>query len=84
MLKGLENSWYTIKDPDNVTFRNLPPGKYQFLVKTRIRNQEWSDNVTRLEIIVSPPIWLSWWAKLLYVIVGIGILLEDSGDINVN
>lgn len=74
MLKGLENSWYTIKDPDNVTFRNLPPGKYQFLVKTRIRNQEWSDNVTRLEIIVSPPIWLSWWAKLLYVIVGIGIL----------
>lgn len=84
MLKGLENSWYTVKDPDNVTFRNLPPGKYQFLVKTRIRNQEWSDNVTRLEIIVSPPIWLSWWAKLLYVIVGIGILLEDSGDINVN
>lgn len=74
MLKGLENSWYTVKDPDNVTFRNLPPGKYQFLVKTRIRNQEWSDNVTRLEIIVSPPIWLSWWAKLLYVIVGIGIL----------
>lgn len=74
MLKGLENSWYTVKDPDNVTFRNLPPGKYQFLVKTRIRNQEWSDNVTQLEIVVSPPLWLSWWAKLLYVLAGISIL----------
>ena len=26
MLKGLENSWYTLTDPNNVTFRNLPPG----------------------------------------------------------
>lgn len=75
MLKGLENSWYTIKDPHNVTFRNLPPGKYQFLVKTRIRNQEWSDEVTQLEIIVSPPLWFSWWAKLLYILAGIGMLL---------
>ncbi|WP_418715487.1 triple tyrosine motif-containing protein [Bilophila wadsworthia] len=33
MLKGLENSWYTLTDPNNVTFRNLPPGKYQFQVK---------------------------------------------------
>ena len=40
MLKGLENSWYTVKDPNNVTFRNLPPGKYEFMIKTRIRNQE--------------------------------------------
>lgn len=38
MLKGLENSWYTVKDPNNVTFRNLPPGKYEFMIKTRIRN----------------------------------------------
>lgn len=76
MLKGLENSWYTVKDPHNVTFRNLPPGKYQFLVKTRIRNQEWSDHVAHLEIIVLPPLWLSWWAKLLYVLVGIAVLFS--------
>lgn len=75
MLKGLENSWYTVKGPDYVTFRNLPPGKYQFLIKTRIRNQEWSNNISHLEIIIAPPLWLSWWAKLLYIVGGIGLLI---------
>ena len=45
MLKGLENSWYTVTDPNNVTFRNIPPGNYCFQVKTRIRNQEWADEI---------------------------------------
>lgn len=74
MLKGLENAWYTVKDPNNVTFRNLPPGKYEFMIKTRIRNQEWSNEISSIEIIIAPPLWLSWWAKLLYVISGIGTL----------
>lgn len=74
MLKGLENSWYTVKDPNNVTFRNLPPGKYEFMIKTRIRNQEWSDEISSIEIIIAPPFWLSWWAKLLYLISGTALL----------
>lgn len=71
MLKGLENSWYTVKDPNNVTFRNLPPGRYEFQVKTRIRNQEWSDEISQIDIVIAPPIWLSWWAKLLYILTGL-------------
>lgn len=55
MLKGLENSWYTLTDPNNVTFRNLPPGKYQFQVKTRMRNQAWSDATTSLNIRIAHP-----------------------------
>lgn len=74
MLKGLENSWYTVTDLNNVTFRNLPPGNYCFQVKTRIRNQEWSDGITSLDIHIDPPIWLTWWAKLGYVVTGVAIL----------
>ena len=74
MLKGLENAWYTVKEPNNVTFRNLPPGKYEFLIKTRIRNQEWSNEISSIEIIIAPPLWLSWWAKLLYVFCAVGLL----------
>ena len=29
MLKGLENSWYTVTDPNNVTFRNIDVYKRQ-------------------------------------------------------
>ena len=68
MLKGLEDAWYTINGPNNVTFRNVPPGKYRFLVKTRIRNQEWSKEITGLDIRIMPPMWLTWWAKSLYFI----------------
>lgn len=74
MLKGLEDSWYTVMTPNNVTFRNVPPGKYQFLVKTRIRNQQWSDQTTALDIKILPPLWQTWWAKVAYMLTG-GLLL---------
>lgn len=74
MLKGLENSWYTVTDPNNVTFRNIPPGNYCFQVKTRIRNQEWSDGITSLDIHIAPPTWLTWWAKLAYILLSVAVL----------
>lgn len=74
MLKGLENSWYTVTDPNNVTFRNIPPGNYCFQVKTRIRNQEWADEITSLDIRIDPPVWLTWWAKLFYILSGVSVL----------
>ncbi|WP_106829955.1 hybrid sensor histidine kinase/response regulator transcription factor [Parabacteroides pacaensis] len=74
MLKGLEDAWYTVTDPNTVTFRNIPPGNYQFLVKTRIRNQQWSDLITSLDIRIAPPLWLTWWAKSLYLLAGMLIL----------
>ena len=74
MLEGLEKAWYTVTDPNNVTFRNVPPGDYRFLVKTRIRNQEWSDAVASLGICIAPPLWLTWWAKLIYVLLGVSAL----------
>lgn len=76
MLKGLENSWYTLTDPNNVTFRNLPPGKYQFQVKTRMRNQAWSDATTSLDIRIAPPLWLTWWAKSFYILLSLIILFS--------
>lgn len=77
MLKGLEDSWYTASAMNEVTFRNLPPGNYHFLIKTRMRNQDWSDKTTELNIVINSPLWLSWWAKLIYVILALIILVES-------
>lgn len=74
MLKGLENSWYTINDLNSVTFRNIPPGNYEFLIKARLHNQDWSETVTSLPIRITPPIWLTWWAKLIYILVSMGLV----------
>lgn len=74
MLQGLEDSWYNINKNNSVIFRNIPPGKYKFLIKTRIHNQNWSQKITTLEILISPPLWLTWWAKSIYILLAIVIL----------
>lgn len=68
MLKGLENAWYTVTDIHNLTFRNLSPGKYQLQIKTRMRNQPWDNNISTLNIYITPPLWLTWWAKAIYFV----------------
>ena len=74
MLKGLENSWYTVNENNSVTFRNIPPGKYEFLIKARIHNQEWPEEATSLTIRINPPLWLTWWAKLVYILISASII----------
>lgn len=74
MLKGLEDTWYNLGGEKQVTFRNLPHGSYEFKLKSRLRNQEWSDEITSLDITIQPPFWLTWWAKTLYFLVIIWLI----------
>lgn len=74
MLKGLDKLWYVVNENNSVTFRNIPPGKYEFLIKARVHNQEWPEEATSLTIRVNPPLWLTWWAKLIYILVSISII----------
>jgi len=73
-LKGLDNSWYNLGSDKQVTFRNIPHGKYEFRVKSRLRNQEWSENITTLQIVINPPFWLTWWAKTIYTILFVWLI----------
>lgn len=69
-LKGLDDTWY-VAEENTVMFRNILPGRYEFQVKTRIRNQEWTNEISSLYIRITPPLWLTWWAKTIYVMTGI-------------
>jgi len=75
MLEGLQDSWYNINTTKQVTFRNLPHGSYTFHLKYRYKNQNWSNKATLLPIIIRPPFWLSWWAKTIYGIVVLMIIV---------
>lgn len=74
MLEGLEDIWHNTQGENQVTFRNIPPGKYKFKVKTRFRNQEWEDSIASLIVEINPPLWLTWYAKSLYALVGATIV----------
>lgn len=66
MMEGLEDMWYSTQGENQVTFRNIPPGKYKFKVRTRLRNQKWEEDVAILPVTIRPPFWLAWYAKLIY------------------
>lgn len=75
-IEGFDDKWINTMGQNSFTLRNLPPGKYRLSVKARIRNQQWDDKGTaHLDIIITPPFWLSWPAKIIYLFAGVGIVL---------
>lgn len=74
-MEGLNDSWYNTHGENQVTFRNLPYGSYKFKVNARLRNQSWSDeNIASLALVIEPPVWLAWYAKLFYALAGCMLL----------
>lgn len=67
-LEGLDNSWYSSGSAHAVTYRNLPPGNYTFIIKAHARNQASYSREAQLKICIAPPFYASWWARLVYVL----------------
>lgn len=68
ILQGLEKTWQYSHQP-SVTYNNLPPGRYTFLVKAANNDGIWYNQPTRLLIVIAPPLWKTWWAYLFYTLV---------------
>jgi len=67
-LKGLDDNWFNVLNNKELTFRNLRPGTYTLNIKSRLRNHEWQENCHSITIVINPPFWFSWWAKIIYLI----------------
>lgn len=72
-LEGLHSQWALLDDSE-VTLHDLPYGHYKLLVRCRLRNQQWSDP-TVMELTMQPPFWLSWWAKTLYALMALAVVI---------
>ena len=69
-IKGLNSTWHTLENGQTeFTLFNLPYGSYELCCRSRLHNQAWSSEEIRLPIRISPPFYLTWWAKLLYVLI---------------
>lgn len=72
-LEGVDKEW-VITDRNDATYTNLTEGDYVFCVKACNNDGIWNENYTTLSIRVLPPIWRTWWAKTIYIILIIGFL----------
>jgi signal transduction histidine kinase/ligand-binding sensor domain-containing protein/DNA-binding response OmpR family regulator len=68
-MEGFDKDW-TISGAIGrfVTYDNLPPGRYTFLVRAENNDGMPSPSAATLHISVSPPFWLTPWAFLVYAV----------------
>ena len=75
MLEGFNPTWVEANSNREAFYANLRPGNYVF--RARITNKD-RDHViaeTSIPVIINPPVWGTWWAKLLYLILGLSVIL---------
>ncbi|UEG54807.1 response regulator [Mucilaginibacter daejeonensis] len=75
-LKGSSDgdSWHYVGHQHSASYTDLPEGDYVFEVKAANNNGVWNSTPTKLHIVVLPPLWRTWWAYALYVILFMVIL----------
>lgn len=76
-LKGMSDRWIEINPQDGVgraNFTNLAPGSYELEVYSAGFDKVWNEQPATLKIEVQPPLWATWWAKLIYLLFIIAIL----------
>lgn len=74
-LDGFDEQWnLTIGNTQRAVYTNLRPGNYQLRVRAFVGERE--NAVERsLNIYVTPPFWLSVWAKIFYLLVFVFLLI---------
>ena len=60
-------------DRREVSYTNVPPGTYEFLVRCTDLTGRWT-SASVLRITVLPPWYLTWWAKTLWLLMVIGVV----------
>jgi len=69
-MEGYDNEWVENGNSNTARYTNLPTGHFTFLVKGSNNDGLWCKTALGLEIEVLPPPWKTWWAYLLYLILG--------------
>ena len=71
-MKGVNDVWTPVNNINEAVYHNLPPGNYEFQVCHRQNGEQWSQPQTLASIKILPPLYLRWWAKVLY---GLAIII---------
>jgi signal transduction histidine kinase/ligand-binding sensor domain-containing protein/DNA-binding response OmpR family regulator len=73
-MDGFDENWNFVGDKRFATYTNLSPGEYTFRVKTTLGNQLSDGEGTSIKIKISPPIWKTYLAYIIYLIIAVFIL----------
>lgn len=65
MLEGYDPEWSMPTEEDHVTYRNIPPGRYRFLLKAANGDGVWAERALALRLVLHPAWYATLWFRLL-------------------
>ncbi|SHM72814.1 hybrid sensor histidine kinase/response regulator transcription factor [Mucilaginibacter sp. OK098] len=74
-LKSFNKNWNYVGSATTAYYTNLDPGEYLFMVRACNNDGMWNNTGAQIRIIIHPPIWMTWYAYLLYTLIATGALL---------
>ncbi len=73
-LEGFDQEWVQAGTRRYASFTNLQPGEYVFRVKAANHDGAWNEKGASVKIIISPPLWRTVGAYILYVALFIAMM----------
>ena len=68
-LDGFDDQWLDLHDDNHITYTNLPSGHYTLRVRMQQLGDDNPGEEYQLHISVRPPLYATWWAYILYLLV---------------
>jgi two-component system sensor histidine kinase ChiS len=72
-LDGFNSNWIKLGKKRNINFTNLSAGNYTLNIKAANEDGVWGKPES-FNFTILPPWWLTWWAKLIYTLAGVGLV----------
>lgn len=73
-LVGFDEQWSPVTSEHTITYSNLNPGKYTFLVKAMNEDGVWNRRPVAVTIDIAAPFWYQWWFITLVIGLFAGLL----------
>lgn len=75
-LEGFDDNWIRVNSTRRfASYTNLKGGKYTFMVKASNNDGVWGDNSAKIDIIIIPPFWATWWFRIFLVSITILLII---------
>lgn len=74
ILSPYDKGWSRVSNNNQITYKNLEPGKYLFRVRGSNGDGRWNNDESSLTIVVHPPFWKSNVAYVLYILFTLVVL----------
>ena len=82
MLEGYDKTFRKADASRRALFTALDPGNYNFILRAIDLYSDTIISERHLPVIIRSPWWQSWWAKVIYAVIGVAFVVLGIGYIN--